>query len=94
MGWATQEDEMAALTQLAEQVALSVRPVHPAPRFRKELRRALLSTHRQRSAQRRIFAHPLFEQGLIDRTLLERVEINSPWFWQVAAAVPVLQVVG
>jgi len=90
IGRATREDEIAALSRLAEQVALSVRPVYPAPRFRRELRRALLSAHRQQSAQRRIFAHPLFEQGLIDRTLLERVEINSPWFWQMAAAVPVL----
>jgi len=83
-------DEIIALTHLAGQVAYTVRPAHPTPRFRKELRQALLSTHRQQAAQRRIFAHPLFERGLVDRSLLERLEINSPWFWQVAAAVPVL----
>jgi len=87
---APDEDEIVALSHLAERVAYTVRPAHPSPRFRKELQRALLSTHRQKAAQRRIFAHPLFEQGVVDRSLLERMEINSPWFWQVAAAVPIL----
>ena len=88
--FAPDTDEIAVLTHLAERVAYTVRPISPAPRFRKELRQALLSTHRQQAAQRRIFTHPLFEKGVIDRSLLERLEINSPWFWQIAAAVPVL----
>ncbi|MBI3959768.1 MAG: hypothetical protein HY328_13240 [Chloroflexi bacterium] len=88
--FAPDDDEITALTHLAEWVAYTVRPAYPAPRFRKELRHALLSTHRQQAAQRRIFAHPLFEKGVIDRSLLERLEINSSWFWQIAAAVPVL----
>lgn len=83
-------DEMAALAALAEQVAVVVYPAQPTPRFRKELRQALLSTHRQQAAQRRIFAHPLFEKGVVDCSLLERLEIRSPLFWQIAAAVPVL----
>ncbi len=84
------EDEITVLTHLAGRVASAVRPAYPSPRFRKELRQALLSTHRQQAAQRRIFAHPLFEKGVVDRSLLERLEINSPWFWQMAAAVPLL----
>jgi hypothetical protein len=83
-------DEIADLTHLAGEVALAIRPIRPAPAFRRELRQALLSTHRQQAAQRRLFAHPLFERGVIDRSLLERLEINSPLFWQIAAAVPVL----
>jgi len=83
-------DELAELTYLAEQVGLVVRPIPPAPLFRRELRQALLSAHRQQAAQRKLFAHPLFERGLVDRSLLERMEINSPLFWQIAAAVPVL----
>jgi len=84
------DDEIAALSHLAEDVARLIRPIQPAPTFRRELRQALLSTHRQQAAQRRLFAHPLFEKGVIDRSLLERLEINSPLFWQIAAAVPVL----
>lgn len=87
---ASDEDEITVLTHLAGRVAYTVRPAYPTPRFRKELRQALLSTHRQQAAQRHIFAHPLFEKGVIDRSLLERLEINSPWFWQIAAAVPLL----
>ncbi|HRJ45515.1 MAG: hypothetical protein KJZ86_15295 [Caldilineaceae bacterium] len=83
-------DEIAALTHLAEQVAGTVRPAHPRALFRKELRAALLTTHRQQAAQRRLFAHPLFEKGVVDRSLLERLDIKSLWFWQIAAAVPVL----
>lgn len=90
LGFAENENEVAALAHLAEQVAYALRPVYPAPRFRRELRQALLAAHRQQAARRRIFAHPLFERGLVDRSLLERLEINSPWFWQIAAAVPVL----
>ncbi|MFZ1754949.1 MAG: hypothetical protein WAU10_14470 [Caldilineaceae bacterium] len=83
-------EDVAELAQLAEEVVLAICPHQPAPKFRKELRQALLSTHRQQAAQRRIFAHPIFERGVVDRTLLERMEINSPWFWQIAAGVPVL----
>jgi len=84
------ESEVGELIHLAEYVAVAIHPAQPAPAFRRELRQALLSTHRQQAAQRRLFAHPLFERGLIDRSLLERMEINSPLFWQIAAAVPVL----
>jgi len=87
---AADADELAALFHLSEQVAYTIRPAFPAPRFRKELRQALLSTHRQQAARRRVFAHPLFEKGIVDRSLLERLEINSPLFWQVAAALPLL----
>lgn len=87
---AADAEEFAALAALAEEVAVILRPAQPAPHFRKELRQALLSTHRQQAAQRRIFAHPLFEKGVVDRSLLERLEIRSPLFWQIAAAVPVL----
>ncbi|RLT32999.1 MAG: hypothetical protein DWI57_17990 [Chloroflexi bacterium] len=87
---AADADELTVLTHLAGRVAYTVRPAYPSPRFRKELRQALLSTHRQQAAQRRIFAHPLFEKGVVDRSLLERLEINSPWFWQIAAALPLL----
>ena len=83
-------DEIGELVHLAEHVALAIHPAQPVPAFRRELRQALLSTHRQQAAQRRLFSHPLFEKGIIDRSLLERMEINSPWFWQLAAAVPVL----
>lgn len=83
-------DEIAELTHLAGEVALAIRPILPVPAFRRELRQALLSTHRQQAAQRRLFAHPLFKKGVIDRSLLERMEINSPLFWQIAAALPVL----
>ena len=88
--FADRGDEIGELVRLAEHVAVAVHPAQPAPTFRRDLRQALLSTHRQQAAQRRLFAHPLFERGVIDRSLLERLEINSPLFWQIAAAVPVL----
>lgn len=87
---AADADELTALFHLSERVAYTIRPALPSSRFRKELRQALLSTHRQQTARRRIFAHPLFEKGIVDRSLLERLEINSPLFWQVAAALPLL----
>lgn len=84
-----EEDELAALLHLSERVAVTIQPAAPAPRFRQDLRHALLSAHRQQAARRRIFAHPLFEKGIVDRSLLERMEINSPLFWQAAAALPI-----
>lgn len=84
------KDEIGELIHLAEYVAVTIRPAQPSPAFRRELRQALLSTHRQQAAQRRLFAHPLFKRGLIDLSLLERLEVNSPLFWQIAAAVPIL----
>ena len=84
------ESDIGELVHLAEYVAVAIHPAQPAPAFRRKLRQALLSTHRQQAAQRRLFAHPLFEKGMVDRSWLERIEIDSPLFWQIAAAVPVL----
>lgn len=84
------DTELGELVGLAADLSRSIRPAYPSPLFRQELRQALLSTHSQQAAQRRLFSHPLFEQGIVDKSWLERLEINSPLFWQVAAAVPVL----
>lgn len=87
---AAETAEIGELVLLAGDLSQAIRPAYPSPLFRQELGQALLSTHSQQAAQRRLFSHPLFEQGIVDRSWLERMEINSPWFWQVAAAVPVL----
>lgn len=74
------DPELVSLSQVAAVVADAVHPVQPAPRFRRELKQALLATHRQQVAQRSIFEQAMFH----------RAEGSSLRPWHVAATVPVL----
>ena len=50
--------DLAPLTELAEEVAEAVTPVHPTPQFRQHLHEALERTHRQYAAQRVLGTRP------------------------------------
>lgn len=51
--------DLAPLTQVAEQVAVAMPHVEPAPDFRLQLHQALERTHRQHAAQRVLGTRPL-----------------------------------
>lgn len=73
-----QEPDLAEVLELAETLYHEIQPMTPSAVFRENLRLALMTAHRQRTAQ-----HTLFPYVAEDEETLT-------WSWQLLATVPVL----
>lgn len=78
--------DLAPLTELAEEVADVVPPVHPAPEFRHHLHQALERTHRQHQAQRMLGTRRAPEPAKRARpalmaTMLMAALLLIAWHW-------------